>query len=398
VFSIFFVVDRSTGDLTYFDQRHADTVITHSGSAGHDFETLPNQGSVGAVRVVSDRGLSVPAHRVGSVNEPDEDQTVSGVQLCLEDFPESVLKWLTEPEAEYARGVVVDLMGILQAQAVEPPAVTLVIAGKFTEAVQRRLGDGAAAYNTERLGGMAAAKTMPRDDGGIDIVVPAPLVLGHDDEGQDARALRTGLLLHLAEHEAQHVGMRQRGEALHDAGRKLGRGQAHANFCASAGVVLEEHRAELVAATTRPPADAYWKSVPESLDHLNGAFRDAVVLRYPSESMDRPMATALGAAHNAWIAAAYLAAHQRTSGDIAGVPPQLAAAPRWQEFMASHWQAFTSLCARVPAGNAPVDRSVLEKLILELADLFSRWFVTMGFGLRDLPDGHMYFDVHRHDF
>jgi hypothetical protein len=114
--------------------------------------------------------------------------------------------------------------------------------------------------------------------------------------------------------------------------------------------------------------------------------------------MDRPMETAFGAAHDAWIAAAYLAAHQRADGDIAAVPAQLAGAPRWKEFMAPHWKAFSSLCARVPAGDTPVDRAVLEDLVLEAADLFSEWFVSMGFGLRDLPGGGMYFDVHRQDF
>lgn len=163
----------------------------------------------------------------------------------------ATLEWLALGEAEHARGVIAELVRILQAQAVDPSAVTLVLAGNFAEAVKRRLGDGAPAYNTERLGGMAAAKTMPRVDGGIDVVVPAPLVLGQDDE-DEAREGRAELLLRLAKHEAQHVGMRQRGEALHDAGRELARGQAHAYFCASAGVVLGEHRAELVAATARP--------------------------------------------------------------------------------------------------------------------------------------------------
>jgi hypothetical protein len=332
------------------------------------------------------------------VSQPDEDETASGIQLRLEDFPDATLEWLAGAEAGHARGVIAELVSILKAQAVDPAAVTLVLAGNFSEAVQRRLGAGAPAYNTERLGGMAAAKTMPREDGGIDIVVPAPLVLGQDDQDEDAREGRAELLLRLAEHEAQHVGMRQRDEALHDAGRDLARGQAHAYFCASAGVVLEEHRAELVTATARPSADAYWESIPQNLDHLNAAFRDAVVLRYPGESMDRPMETAFAAAHDAWIAAAYLAAHQRAGGDIAAVPAQLADAPRWKEFMAPHWKAFSILCARVPAGDTPVDRAVLEDLVLEAADLFSEWFISMGFELRDLPGGGMYFDVHRQDF
>lgn len=62
--------------------------------------------------------------------------------------------------------------------------------------------------------------------------------------------------------------------------------------------------------------------------------------------------------------------------------------------MAPHWQDFTALCARVRAGDDPVDRATLEAVLLELADLQSEWFVT-GFGLRDLPGG-LYFDVHRH--
>jgi hypothetical protein len=45
-----------------------------------------------------------------------------------------------------------------------------------------------------------------------------------------------------------------------------------------------------------------------------------------------------------------------------------------------------------------VDRAVLEAVVLELAELESEWFVTMGFGLRDLPDGSMYYDIHCQDF
>ncbi|TFV88452.1 hypothetical protein E4P40_09845 [Blastococcus sp. CT_GayMR20] len=106
----------------------------------------------------------------------------------------ATLEWLALGEAEHARGVIAELVRILQAQAVDPSAVTLVLAGNFAEAVKRRLGDGAPAYNTERLGGMAAAKTMPRVDGGIDVVVPAPLVLGQDDE-DEAREGRAERLL-----------------------------------------------------------------------------------------------------------------------------------------------------------------------------------------------------------
>ena len=307
------------------------------------------------------------------------------------------MQWLDSPQGESANKLIAELLGILQLPSVDPAAVTLVLAGEFTASVQCRLDAGADAYTTDRLGGMVGAKTMPRADGSIDVIVPAALVLSLNDPDEAERALREHLLLYTVEHEAQHVGMRQRGEALHDAGRPLGRGQAHIYLCASAGVVLEEHRAELVAATRRPPANPHWQSVPDHLARLVEAFRDAVELRYPGESMDRPMATSFGAAHDAWVVAAYMAANQRAGGDIGAVPPELQADLLWQEDVAPHWQAFSAWCSGVPAGDDSVDRATLEAVLIELADLQSKWFVTTGFGLHDVPAG-MYFDVHRHDF
>lgn len=321
------------------------------------------------------------------------------MQLKFEDIPDpkALADWIGSSAGEDAMRLVRDIMQSIEAAAVEADDVALVLAYNFPAAVQRRLPPEAPQYDLGRLDGMVGGKTMATPDGGVEVIVHAPLVLGTEGETADEREHWAGLMRYMAKHEGQHVGMHRRGEATREDAVRLGRGEAHAWLCESAGAVLEEYRAELVPATVMPTADPYWRSVPGALGTLGPRLQEALALHQPGEPWLRPAQGAFGVTHDAWIAMAYLAAHQRADGELHDLPAELRAHRSWQRYAAGHWDEFATFCAQVPRGDEAVSRQQLDGMVLDLAEQFDSWFETIGFGLRDTPQG-MYFEVLRQDF
>jgi microcompartment protein CcmL/EutN len=321
--------------------------------------------------------------------------TEQSMTVSMEDMSQEAVDLLTaSTTAEHV--LLTGLVGLIAGQSTRPDDVTIVIAGDFVASVQRRLGDDAAEYGTARLGGFAAAKTIPSPDGHIDVVVPAELIFFSEEETDEERKGRVETLLHVAQHEAQHVGMRQRDEATHDVRTRLSATGVRADFIAAAGVMLEEYRAERVAA--RPPfagEDRFSDSLPDTLEALATELSTAVILISPDEPIDRTLGQAMTAVHNFWLVLAYLAAHQHQLGT--SVPPLLLGHSRWARHVADHWDELDELLARVPAGDVPTDRRVIDGLVVELADQFPAWLNTIGFDYRDVENG-AYFDVLRYDF
>ena len=307
-------------------------------------------------------------------------------------------EWLISPGGVRCKELIDEVSAIIERQTVDSDSVSIVITGRFNESVESRSPGGPGeAYDNERLAGLAAAKTMPRPDGSIDVVIPGVFFVGLDDESPSAITLRTQLLIYLAEHEAQHVGMGQRGESLTSSAHEFAGGMSATRFTTSAAIVADEYRAELAAVTRRGVDQPYWKSVPESLGSIKPALLDALKIRYPGESMERPMSTAYLAAHETWVTLAYLAAHTKVDGDIQDVPHELSSSNAWRRYVGTHWGAFGEILNSLPPGNSACDRDVLKGRVIELSELFRLWFNTFGFDLRDTGSG-MYFDVLRHDF
>jgi hypothetical protein len=320
--------------------------------------------------------------------------------LKFEDVPDrsALADWLDTADGVDAMRLVSDMWRSIEAEAVEADAVALVLAYDFAAAVQRRLPPGAPPYDLPRLDGVVGGKTMASPEGGVEVVVHAPLVLDTGSGAADDRGRWVELMRYTAKHEAQHVGMHQRGEATREgAGQRLGEGQAHAYLCESAGAVLEEYRAELVSAAVMPRATPYWRGVPGALGTLGPRLRRALAEHRPGEPWLGTAVAAFSVTHDAWTAMAYLAANQGATGDPHALPAELRADPHWQRYAAPHWDEFATFCERAPRGDEAALTEELDGLVLDLAELFDEWFETVGFALRDTPQG-MYFQVIRQDF
>jgi len=91
--------------------------------------------------------------------------------------------------------------------APRPDEVTLVITGDFLASNRSRLTtEDGETYDADRTFGVAAARTLPRADGTIDILVASPLL--HSNVAAEIGLQR------LVSHEAYHAAIHQRGETL----------------------------------------------------------------------------------------------------------------------------------------------------------------------------------------
>jgi len=318
----------------------------------------------------------------------------SHVECILEGVDSAYASWLQNPDPNNApRKLLEAVLGRIAAAAPRPDEVTLVLAGDFAASVQRRLPADHPPYTTDRAGGVAIAKTMDRDDGGYDIVMGIGWLFGRGDEEEQEEALwRVDNLLHTAIHEAQHVATGQRGEATNGARATLGRAGVHSEYVASAGVVMEEYRAVIVATREHPRCDDdisvdCWLSTLESVD---------AALQHAASTLDETDVTptcnaVFGTAHTMWISLGYLAAglraidHDLTDGERR--KHEL-----WWRLADPYWDDFVAILAKIPPADTPMDKAELDAVVLELADLLPVWLNEIGFEYCDDGEGR-YFGV-----
>jgi len=306
-------------------------------------------------------------------------------------LPSLVLEWVS-PEnlgIDSDSGTVPPLLyaslSTIGRAALRATEVRLVLTGDFVASVRERIPEGPFrdAYDTTRGDGIVAGKTMDREDGTIDVVLPAWMFVALDDS--DDEADRAPLVLRTVAHEAQHVAMDQAGEA-EGAGYSDEKRWARRNFLAMADQVVGEYRAE-VALKRDVRTAASWNPV-DILGRLRADLRRIALVDY-QEHLDvrRLCQDASEQAHIAWKQLAYVAAAQRDdqgafddlSGDVVGDS-------LWQRMAASHWSRFTEVLAAVPPGSQRVDRATLEPRIGELATELQTWLVDFGFSWTDEDD------------
>src|SRR5262249_46499171 len=137
-------------------------------------------------------------------------------------------------------------------------------------------------YHTDRVFGVAAARTLQLPDGTTDVVVSAPLV--HSDVAAEIGLLR------LVCHEAYHVAIHQRAEPLGSIRVRYGiPGYSHGGyFSAVAGMVADEYRVEKALCDAGSlPDDGYRSSLAQTLETFRAELIDACILRYPGEDITR---------------------------------------------------------------------------------------------------------------
>jgi len=89
---------------------------------------------------------------------------------------------------------------------------------------------------------------------------------------------------------------------------------------------------------------------------------------------------------NAWTQLGYLAG-ALAGGDCADTAGTWCQHPLWTPLVAPHWPEFLSILGSVPHARVRVNRADIDLAADALAELLSRWFMTLGFELVDDENG-----------
>lgn len=269
--------------------------------------------------------------------------------------------------------------------APRPNEVNLVVTGDFVASNRSRLSDDEAkAYETGRTFGVAAARTLPRSDGTVDVVVASPLL--HGDIAREIGLKRLVL------HEAYHVSIHQREEVLgtirlrHSISNMTHRGY----FSAVAGMVADEYRVERALCDRGDwPHHGYRSTLSETLEAFRIDLIDACRLRYPNEPIMRTSESVLTSFSHIATLGGYLAAESLASDGERAPDTTLAL---WERFVGGSWDPFLQTLAQMPSGAVEFPRGDLDAITFSLIDPLDAWLRHVGFEIRDESEG-FYFDV-----
>jgi len=283
--------------------------------------------------------------------------------------------------------------GVERLAEIAPDAepLRLVVAADFEAAVRERVADPnyAENYRQERLFGSAVAKTIPQDDGSIDLIVDAGVLHG------DGPALVD--LERLFAHEAYHIVTHRNGETLSDIRIRRGLpGLSHDGyFLGIAGVLTEEFRIERALCESGSWPTAEYRNVSGTLEGFAAEVLDGVVLHHPDEPIDRTCSTVLTAFSTLTTLGGYLAAEAIVS-DGERVPD--VTLPMWDRYVGSAWTTLAEALRPVPSAAVRLRREALDPLVEPVAAACEEWLKVVGFTLADIEKDLYYFDVLTHDF
>jgi hypothetical protein len=264
--------------------------------------------------------------------------------------------------------------------------VRLVVTSEFSEAVRTAHKDAeyAAAYEQDRGEfGVAMAKVVDKEDGGIDVIV-------------DARVLTSGQELgvpeHTFKHEAYHVAMRQRGESLLDlALDEDGEFGVDLRYIALAGTACEEFRIEAVLCKERP--NGHYESFAGLLaavdSHLQKLSRDYQTS--PDELSDaETISRGVGDQFQSVVTACgYVAAVMKATGkELPEIDSEVS-----QRVLGSYGVAVIERLMELPPADSPTELDLLEGAVEEVAELLVLWISEIGFRWEDEDDGGFRFRV-----
>lgn len=273
-----------------------------------------------------------------------------------------------------------------------PGGVRLVITGDFVRSVRERsvTTHQQQNYHVARNAGLVGAKTMPRPNGTIDVLIPAVLFAPDPDpvviDGRDALVRRT------IAHESGHVAIKQAGEA--SAGYDDS-DWVRLNMLSVADTVIEEYRAELAVPTRlREAADSEWDPLT-IVHHLRDALNRIAAVDYQSHlDIDKLNYDIGQECLHSWQLLAYIAAARRLDTEPeASMPDEVTSDPIWQWMVHPHWDRFIEILTQVPAASTRTTRTALEPQIHALADELHPWLETLGFRWRPVADAGYEFRI-----
>lgn len=262
--------------------------------------------------------------------------------------------------------------------------VRLQVAPDFTQAVRDAHPDRdyAARYEQDRGDlGVAMAKTIPQDDGVIDVIVDARVLASGEGEGVPEQTFK---------HEAYHVAIRQRGECPDFERRDDWDGGVEANRLRAAEIACEEFRVEFPLSRERP--SSHYSSFPGLLAAADSQIRR--LSRKYQDSAHGPDAVAVisrgvGEQFGTLVTASgYVAAAMEATGNgLPEIDPNIE--PR---VLGSSGVAVIERLRDLPPADQAADVGEIEAVARDVASKLDLWLADIGFRWEEVS-GTLHFKV-----
>ena len=279
-----------------------------------------------------------------------------------------------------------DCVSVLAACGVVADKTRLVITGDFVRSVQDRGEPGSAYhenYDTRRNTGIVGGKTIPRPDSMVDVLLHAAMFVPPDNQGDVSHA---EVAIRTLVHEAQHVVIAQNGEG---GGNFASAFWARRNFLTVADQVIEEYRAESVAARIAGPSGWNTDDLVVMVGTWLKALQRIATNEYQSHLNTAKLANdIIQETHTVWKLLAYVIAEQVATDQA--LPTNVVEDDLWALSIAPHWVEYKALLEPIPGADQRVPRMELDRSVAALADALERWLLTLGFEFTDTPEGSVF--------
>jgi hypothetical protein len=262
--------------------------------------------------------------------------------------------------------------------------VRLQVATDFTKAVRDTHPDRdyAAQYEQDRGHfGAAMAKTIPQDDGVIDVIVDARVLASGLGEGVPEETFK---------HEAYHVAIRQRGECLDFERRDDWDGGVDANRLRAAEIACEEFRVELPLCREGP--SSHYDSFPAFLAAVNGQihrlfrnYRDSAQESADVGRISRGVGEQFG---SLVTASGYVAAAMEATGEeLPEIDPKVKG-----RVLGAYGASVIERLRDLPPADQAADIDELEAVAKDVASELDSWIGDIGFRWEEVA-GDLHFKM-----
>jgi hypothetical protein len=261
--------------------------------------------------------------------------------------------------------------------------VSITITSDFENQVRAHLEPEWAEVFTQDRGpyGRCMAKTIPKEDGKQVVVFDVHLFLKELPTPEPT-----------FRHEALHVLMNRRGEALfHSRDAISDHQEIYSDLVAMAGVAADEYRVDrAINPTSRDP----WPSFGPLCAASHNAIHEAAVAYFYNHQTEVVRDVVMRAFAAMTVQAAYVAAWI-DAHDLA--TPALEDAALHERMLGEPWNDVIDAFRTLPPADMETSREALERIAIEIARRFDEWLEEIGFGLEVLDDGSHYFHVYEHE-
>lgn len=271
-------------------------------------------------------------------------------------------------------------MAKLEATVPDTDKLRLTVTASFDDAVREATGDPT--YMQSRDFAFAVAKTIPQDDGMIDLIVDARVFRLDAAPGDPERTVQ---------HEALHVAMEHRGERLTDIATRHGFHDLSQNgvYAPPAALACEEYRIERVLCRDAPHEreDTHLASFATTAESIRARIYDASRTYARSGDIAAFSRALMEALHALATVTAYVAAEMHATGREPDIPNELGDA-----VLGLAWVELVDAFADIPPADQTTTPEELDAHAMRISAHLRAWTVSLGFVWKDVPAG-LYLDA-----